>query len=267
MQIYDWTTLPSIYLPLGNCEAAAKHLPVTWQDDIGYYIWNVNDPQYKRIVSSPAYLGFVLSTPDTKNITIKVAFALLNLTLESPIVSAPTQYFPCHPTNASEGIWMLGRAFLQAAFWGLDYENNQTYIGQGPGPGQERALVRAWPAGANTLETSPADSYASTWRAYWTALPEDRKTSVKVSSRGLSGGAIAGIVVGIVVLLTILAGAVWWFMRKRRNAMHEKEKGSSEARIDNKEVVTSGPRQAHETWKDAMPAEVMGVEQRHELGG
>lgn len=144
----------------------AKHLPVTWRDDIGYYTWNVDDPQYKRIVSSPAYLGFVLSSEDAKNVTVKVAFALLNLTLESPLVSAPTQYFPCHPTDSSYGVWMLGRAFLQAAFWGMDYEQNRTYIGQVPGPGHERALVKAWPTGRDALQTSAAESYASTWHSH-----------------------------------------------------------------------------------------------------
>lgn len=255
-------SVPSIYLPLGNCETLAKHLPVTWRDEIGYYTWNVDDPQYKRIVSSPAYLGFVLSTPEAKNITIKVAFALLNLTLESPIVSTPTQYFPCHPTDSESGVWMLGRAFLQAAFWGIDLENNQTYIGQGPGPGQEQSVVKAWPANQNTFETSPAGSYAQTWRSRWTVLPEEGE-----SSGSLSGGVIAGIVVGIVAVLAIFAGVVWWFMRRRRDAVKEKENCTGDSRDDDKEIVAHGASPGHELSVGTLPAEVTGPEQRHELSG
>ncbi|KAJ6787298.1 hypothetical protein PWT90_01720 [Aphanocladium album] len=260
--VQPMASLPSIYLPIGNCEAAAKHLPVTWRDDIGYYTWNVDDPQYMRIVSSPAYLGFVLSTPEAKNVTIKVAFALLNLTLESPIVATPTQYFPCHPTDSQYGVWILGRAFMQAAFWAMDYEKNQQYIGQGPGPRHEQLVLKPWPTNESTLETSPADSYASTWRPHWTALPEEGK-----SSDSLSGGVIAGIVVGIVAGLAIFAGVVWWFMRRRRDAVKEKEKDTGDSRDDDKEIVAHSASPGHQLSVSTLPAEAIGPERRHELSG
>ena len=94
----------------------------------------------------------MLSSLDAKNVTVIVAFALLNLTLESLVVSAYTQYFPCHPANSKWVTRKLGLAFLQIAFWGIDYDNDKMYIGQGPGPRQEqgrgklRGLLRvdAW---------------------------------------------------------------------------------------------------------------------------
>ncbi|PMB72770.1 hypothetical protein BM221_000187 [Beauveria bassiana] len=262
-RVYVDAGAPSIYLPRGNCEAAAKHLPVTWRDDIGYYTWNVDDPQYKQIVSSPAYLGFVLATPEAKNVTIKVAFALLNLTLESPIVSTPTQYFPCHSTDSASGTWLLGRAFLQAVFYGVDYEKKQRWIGQGPGPGQQQMIVKTWPTGTDAFQASPADSYASTWRKHWTVLPEgSNETSTQKPGNqtsggsGLSGGIIAGIAVGSVALLAILAGALWWwFMRKRRNAVHTKEGGKGMS-LDQRHELGIEQRERHE----------LGPEQRHELG-
>ncbi|KAM3498249.1 hypothetical protein MY10362_008421 [Beauveria mimosiformis] len=237
-RIYVDAGAPSIYLPRGNCEAAAKRLPVTWRDDIGYYTWNVDDPQYKQIVSSPAYLGF------------------------SPIVSTPTQYFPCHSTESASGTWLLGRAFLQAVFYGVDYEKKQRWIGQGPGPGQQQMVVKTWPTGTDTFQASPADSYASTWRKHWTVLPEGRdETSTQkpgnhTSGSGLSGGIIAGIVVGSVVLLAILAGALWWwFMRKRRNAVRTKERGGKGMSLDQRHELGTEQRERHE----------LGDEQRHEL--
>lgn len=82
--------VPGIYLPSGTCETAAAHLPVIFDDATGYYLWDTQDPYCKRIVSSPAYIGFTLSNRDATNITIKVPFKLLNPTLEPPIVDTPT---------------------------------------------------------------------------------------------------------------------------------------------------------------------------------
>ena len=109
-------TFPYIFLPIGTCEAAAQHLPVVWNASIGLYLWDQNDPRYKSIVSSPAYLGFVLADRDAMNITIKVPFQLLNLTLLPPITETPTPYFPCKPSKSVLGAFKLGRAFLQATF-------------------------------------------------------------------------------------------------------------------------------------------------------
>lgn len=108
---------PYIFLPNGTCEAAAESLPVVWNASIGLYLWDVNDPRYKSTVSSPAYLGFVFADKEDVDITIKVPFQLLNLTLLPPITEIPTPYFPCKPTESSwPGVFKLGRAFLQAAF-------------------------------------------------------------------------------------------------------------------------------------------------------
>lgn len=67
-------------------------------------------------------LGFKFQkdSSNTHTIDIKVPFALLNLTLDYPLVDRPTPYFPCMPTNRTYG---LGRAFLQAAFVGVNWGN------------------------------------------------------------------------------------------------------------------------------------------------
>lgn len=43
-----------------------------------------------------------------------------------------------------------------------------------------------------------------------------------VGSKGLSGGAIAGIVVGVVLGVAVIAGAAFWFWRKRRVSRKQK---------------------------------------------
>lgn len=95
-------SVPYLYLPYDTCFAAAQYLPVTYNAGLGLFMWNVDDPKYRRIVSSPSYMGFVLSDMSAQNVTIKVPFQLLNLTLESPLVETPTQYFPVrYPNNSA----------------------------------------------------------------------------------------------------------------------------------------------------------------------
>ncbi|KAF1739297.1 hypothetical protein CRV24_001229 [Beauveria bassiana] len=183
--------------------------------------------------------------------------------LKSNGIIGTETYFPCHSTGSASGTWLLGRAFLQAVFYGVDYEKKQRWIGQGPGPGQQQMIVKTWPTGTDTFQASPADSYASTWRKHWTVLPEEsNETSTQKPGNqtsggsGLSGGIIAGIAVGSVALLAILAGALWWwFMRKRRIAVHTKEGGKGMS-LDQRHELGIEQRERHE----------LGPEQRHELG-
>ncbi|KAK4870252.1 hypothetical protein LT330_005306 [Penicillium expansum] len=130
---------PYLYLPQSSCDAIAAELPVTHNSDLGLYAWNTDNPQYQRIITSPSYLAFTFTKDSTniQNLTIKVPFALLNLTLDAPLVDRPMAYFPCYGT---EGIYALGRAFLQAAFIGANMKIGATnwFLAQAPGPGYAR---------------------------------------------------------------------------------------------------------------------------------
>ena len=103
----------------------AQNQPVTLQTDVGLYTWNTD--AYKQIVSSPAYPAFVFQQVGAGNMTIKVPFALLNLRLESPIVSTLQQYFSCRPFYANDGSgkYEFGKAFLQATFIGMNWRENK----------------------------------------------------------------------------------------------------------------------------------------------
>lgn len=72
--------VPYIYLPSEVVQAIVELLPVTMSSSGGYYLWDTSDDRYTRIISSPAYLGFVFPRTDgpVHNVTIKVQFALLN---------------------------------------------------------------------------------------------------------------------------------------------------------------------------------------------
>jgi hypothetical protein len=81
----------SIRLPPGAYSALADHLPVTWEEFADHYVWDSEDSssEFELIVSSPAYVGFVFRDSEDKHVTIKVSMKLLNLTMESPIVTQP----------------------------------------------------------------------------------------------------------------------------------------------------------------------------------
>ena len=233
---------PYLSLPNSTCASITRDLPVTYQAGYGLYFWNTTDPRYARITTSPSYLSFTFrlsrSTASTDgNVTIKVPFQLLNLTLDVPLISTPTSYFPCQ-TPLSGQLYTLGRAFLQAAFigvnWGNQY-NGEWYLAQAPGPN-----IPTLPSGVpfgSTVSSPPSNDWADTWKGYWTPLPTSsasnsaasRPASTSISTiipspspgsssgrGGLSDGAKAGIGGGIAVAALIAIGAAVFLIRKRR---------------------------------------------------
>ena len=114
--------VPYLNLPNSTCAAITKDLPVTYSAKYGLYLWDVQDPQYEKIVSSPTLLSFIFGTNTIGNLTIKVPFRLLNLTLEAPLTTTRTQYFPCQPPrDPAQQQYGLGRALLQAAFFSVNW--------------------------------------------------------------------------------------------------------------------------------------------------
>jgi hypothetical protein len=233
---------PSLYLPPETCEGLVPLLPIYFDQVTKYYLWNTSDPLYQKVVTSPSYLSFVFppAPGDSNNVTIKVPFTLLNLTLSSPIVSSPVQYFPCQPTTpkADNGItYALGRAFLQGAFVGYNTNANIGWLAQAPGPGDSHiGLGSEGQDIANDATTikvydgTKSDYFAQSWSKHWTALPSTSNstgssptnTSTR-HSQSLSTAAIAGIAVGVGVgIIALVGGMVIYMMRKRKRvAVHE----------------------------------------------
>ena len=236
---------PYLNLPNSTCAAIAKELPVIYNTELSLYLWNVTDPQYANVVTSPTYLSFVFNG-SSGNITINVPFQLLNLTLQPPLVSRNTSYFPCQPPQGNTGEYSLGRAFLQAAFIGVSWAGQgkgDWYLAQAPGPNigpnaQPKAIKNDVP------ESGLSSNWSTTWNGHWTALqevssptpnppvpPKSPSTPPKAPSHSLSGGAIAGIAVGCVCAVLIAVGlGILIFIRTRRGSsgtirptMHEKD--------------------------------------------
>ena len=224
-------TIPYLYLPRSTCDAIAVQLPVTFQPDYGLYFWNTADPQYQRIVTSPAYLSFTfrLNQSNSQNLTINVPFKLLNLTLEAPLASTPTQYFPCRPLTGG-GSYTLGRAFLQAAFVGVNWQtdlNGVWFSAQAPGPNTPSTAVVTSIGFSDTNITPSPNQWIDSWRGSWTVLDESPGSNTMSNNGGSAAlvssfapGKIAGIVVACAIfvaglgLLSILA------IRRRKHGSH-----------------------------------------------
>ncbi|KAH0372562.1 hypothetical protein KCU65_g1020, partial [Aureobasidium melanogenum] len=216
--------VPYIYLPGNTCSMIASFLPVDYDDTLGHYIWNTTDQSFEDIVSSPSALKFSFNT-DSGIENISVPFALLNLTLNYPIASTPTRYFPCVSyTPHDDSPYHLGRAFLQAAFFGQQGQTNKTFLAQAPGPG---VMAEAITKLASTDTTLTPMVNPPLWNATWTgqlkALPNNVGTGNVESSKSkeLSGGAIAGIVVGAVAGVALCVLAAFFLHRRRKFSKQE----------------------------------------------
>ncbi|KAI1776797.1 acid protease [Hypoxylon cercidicola] len=229
---------PYLTLPKSTCDAIAKQLPVTYNENLGLYFWNTDDSKYTQIVSSPSVLEFVfIGDSNTNNVSISVPFRHLNLTLTAPLVDRSTQYFPCYtgPSNA----YTLGRAFLQDAFVGANWNSKSWWLAQAPGPNiPSPSIVEL--ANGDSIKASSND-WKESWSGSWTALsPEQVSSSASVSApiasstpsstngtiiesatppAGLTTGAKAGIGVGVGIAgLAIIGAIVFFFLRRRKAA-------------------------------------------------
>lgn len=218
-----------LYMDPETCAAIAQHLPVTLQHYTNLYIWNTSEPSYARIVTSSAYLAFVFENGSQGNLTVKIPFQLLNLTLDEPIASPPVQYFPWQPFHANDGSnhYFFGKAFLQAAFLGMNWEQKKFFLAQAPGPGAQPPNVQDIAKDDVVIQSDPIDGFESSWNKTWTPLleasssaglgnssssgPAQAPASQASSKGGLSGGAKAGIAVGA-ILGGVLIGAVVLFL-------------------------------------------------------
>ena len=177
--------VPYLFMSRETCNAVAENLPIVLNPQLGLYLWNTKDPQYERILKSPAYLAFVFQKAGNGNLTIKVSFQLLNLTLEAPIVKKTQQYFPCRPFQALDmsGNYFLGKAFLQAAFIGMNWQQGKFFLAQAPGPGVGASDVK--PIGPNdiTISSNPIEDFQVTWAREWKSPSDtDNDTNTTTSS-------------------------------------------------------------------------------------
>lgn len=248
--------VPYLHLPPETCTAIAQHLPMSFNDALGLYIWNTSAPSFETIMTTPSYLSFDFKT-DTGSSSIHLPFALLNLTLEWPLVDAPTQYFPCSPYEPTEGGYHLGRAFLQGAFLAQNWKTGALMLAQAPGPDvMAPSLVTISPNDTSVSPMINAPSWDATWSSKLKALDGDASSTGKGGHAGandsvtLSSGAIAGIVIGVLAVLLIAAGPGWaWIVRRRKMSSPDwEEKTDTLEHGKAVEIGHSAPPAPSEVW-------------------
>ena len=264
--------LPYLFFSPATCANIARLLPVTLQPLSGLYTWNVDDPQYHRIITSPSYLALVFRTGSVNNgnnaaasnLTIKIPFALLNLTLDSPISQSSVPYLPLYPNMAPSGDYFLGRAFMQAAFLGINLNQSSYFLAQGPGPDVDSENITAIQPGDNSLQGSPASKFAESWARHWTPLPVTPSSSISSPTAShenrLSSGAIAGIVVGVILGVALLFS--WAFLLLLRQRRHKKK--VNETLREGNEKLARSPSGTFEKDGNTTPTETDGHRRYHE---
>ncbi|PYI08356.1 aspartic protease [Aspergillus sclerotiicarbonarius CBS 121057] len=274
---------PYLYLPQSACDAIAAELPVTYQPDYGLYFWNTSDSQYAKITTSPSYLAFSFSKNNlnTEDITIKVSFALLNLTLEAPLVKNSTQYFPCMATNSTP---VLGRAFLQAAFIGVNWLGGKWFLAQAPGPDGSFIVNTATIGDNDSTIPRTSNSWEDTWKNSWKLIATKSTTnstststtkpsttdpeasSSSTDSKGLSAVVKTGVIIASTVGgVSIIALFCVLCIRRRRQKIRDQnratqgliDQGSSTHQLEPVEAPNSVWDQFNE----------LHSEPRYEMGG
>ncbi|KAJ5164544.1 uncharacterized protein N7500_006374 [Penicillium coprophilum] len=247
-------TLPYLYLPKEACDTIAAELPVTFNDGLGLYFWNTDDKNYEKITSSPAYMSFTFEkdATNTQNITIKVPFQLLKLTLQEPLVEHNTTYFPCYPSDQ----FVLGRAFLQAAFIGTNWQegigSGYWFLAQAPGPAIGLDAQQSIDVDDISIKPS-ANSWEDSWDGYWEPLSSknsDSNSTISTvakadsdpSASGLSTGAKVGIGIGCAVGGVVLIGFLAFvIISRRRRTTNSRPDTIDEYRMVSSPVEKSKP--------------------------
>ncbi|KLU86305.1 hypothetical protein MAPG_05320 [Magnaporthiopsis poae ATCC 64411] len=205
--------VPHIGLPYRTCNSLAQHLPVTWDSSLNLYVWNTAEPAFERITQSAAYLAIVLSDRMAREVTIKIPFKALALVFDPPSPGQKRRtYLPCDPKQP--GGYYLGRAFLQAAFWGIDYEQKAMYIAQAPGPSLGQSVLLPFPTDGGAFDANDDATFEQTWAGHWTPFNKSATTGL----RGLSKESIVFIAVGCAcAILLAIALRIAIHRRRRKN--------------------------------------------------
>ncbi|PQE30194.1 aspartic-type endopeptidase protein [Rutstroemia sp. NJR-2017a WRK4] len=248
-------SVPYIYLPSSTCDILASYLPIIYEPSLRLYLWNTTSPLYKPITTSPSFLSFNLSTSTGDSANIQVPFSLLTLNLTGPLsnTSEPTPYFPCQPSTLpsfSTPVWTLGRAFLQAAFFGVNWSANSSssdktssdsnintqapfFLAQAPGPSiPTQKIISFTPSTSSLSAPDNPPTFYSTWSSHLLPLTSPISPSLfsttsssesqsHKSTTPLSKTALILISVGAFILLVIILLACIWTWKRRINMQNQ----------------------------------------------
>jgi len=190
---------------------------------------------------------------DGNTTTIQIPYAAFDLEAGQPIFTNTTGYFPLRRA-ANESQYILGRAFLQETYLGVDWERKYFNVSQAKfsDPMPEPEIVTIFPVEeSNDGDTGPTSPGGDITKA-----------------TGLSHKAISGAIAGSVAAAVLIAVIFLYVYAKNHKRSAETPKGQSEMRINALEVdgvetqylemnTTHNPSEVHGERSSAV--EILGV--------
>ncbi|KAH7157263.1 hypothetical protein B0J13DRAFT_581494 [Dactylonectria estremocensis] len=277
---------PYFSLPKSTCDNIAAYLPVTFDEDLGLYLWDTTSTQFSQIVSSASAMSFsFISSSNTDPVKIRVPFMHLNLTLEAPLVDNPTPYFPCHVNGKDK--YVLGRAYLQDAFIGANWDPRSAKWWMAQAPGQN---IQAVPNVATIEPTAKTiskggNNWEASWNGIWSdrvdyttsssskATPTTTSSIIAAKEEELTMGARIGIGVGVVAGLLVIALGAFFLWRRRRQQTQVSQTQIQAPSPWSEDKYSSSQSHPVEMMGQCLPAELRGIptpdpnqkQQRYEL--
>ncbi|KAL1875455.1 hypothetical protein Daus18300_003194 [Diaporthe australafricana] len=210
------STVPDLWLPEAWCDLFEGAFGLSYVEETGRYL--VDAEQHAELQQLQPTLTFTLgaSTAGGTISRFDLPYAAFDLEGQYPVFSNTTRYFPIRRA-ANDSQYTIGRVFLQETYLTVDSERGVFNVSQAK-------FTNPMPSADLVAIISPSDAANST-------ASGNSTTSVasQDDENGLGGGTIAGIVVGAVGAVLILAGCLFWWLRRRRSP--------------------------HRKWPDAEPAE------------
>jgi hypothetical protein len=205
------STLPYLVLPDDVCDQFVEKFRLGFDRSTGLYTVNgtAHDENKQQNATVSFRIGPKAEDSSATFTSIVFPYEAFYLQARYPIYGKGnvTNYFPIR--KSGNGVFVLGRTFLQEAYIVVDYERTSFTVGQAffsdPLPVNED-LVPIF----NATYVPPAGPHDDT-------------------SDKLSAGAIAGIVIGIVAVFLVIGGGAFFYYKKRRAAKAKEEEQGEKA--------------------------------------
>lgn len=234
------TSTPYLWLPAAVCDRFAKYLNLQWNETLGVYVFSEGSQYTDYLQQPPLSFTFSISSydyldnfaqplelPGVVNITVPAAaFAQLLRYPFANVIKFSDSSIPYFPLKraAAGGPYIIGRAFMQAAYMIMNYETAQFSIHEAVFPSNPDSNISIV-----TVDRAPTSPYP--------------KYDPPVESKGLTIAQIAGMVVGIVLVGSIVLITTYICCRRRRTRKANRAAAQvEEAKDDTESVESDQPR-------------------------
>jgi len=206
------STLPYLVLPEKICDNFQEKFQLTYDDNRDLY--TVNSSSHAANIQQNATVTFKIgvSARDSDEFAnIELPYAAFDQQIGTRTGENMTNYFPIK--KSKDGVYTLGRTFLQEAYIIVDYERANFTV-----------------APAHYSDPMPKANVITILNQTWVPGDSTNTSGTGDSGGGLAPGAIAGTVVGIVIAF-VIAGIIafcWWRKRKDKKEAIRKTQEASE---------------------------------------